>query len=533
MYQTVMIKRIGYFLKRSSYSEVGVVLVITLIAGFIRIINLDAIPPGLHGDEALTGLDALRILKEGWIGPYVPSALGQPSGPLYWTALILKLGGANVFMIRFAMALLGIVTIPVAYMLYRTLFNKQTALWGTLLLTCSCWHLFYSRTGFMLISLPLAEMLCLLCLFKGLQRKQVIFFVFGGISAGAAIYSYNTFFLFLGAIFLFFCVLVWDAHSFRTPQFRVSQHEVISFWGAFFLTSLPMVIFIVRTSDTFFAHFRINNVFHDAQYTRLDSTVSKLLFLGERFYNSWKVLFYPRGIDAVDGYGTQAIFGPVTGFLFVVGFVYILSKFHDRRHQLILLMVVTGAIAVTLSVPWHGQYRRWVGAIPALFVIPAIALDKITVFFNKRRWRQIGWGVLVVCLGWGAMHNLKTYFTTVPTQAIIRWVYCYDLVQALKYLRQLDDTDLKIYFFSGRWSYNYETRRFLLPEMSGEDRSREFGKFDLNHEVAESSGLFVILSPYQNIIPQLQAKYPNGTLYEHYENKQFIFAVYHLQHYVH
>ena len=70
--------------------EILLVVLCTGVAAFLRVYRLAELPPGLHGDEALTGLDALRILDEGWIGPYVGSALGQPTGPLYFTAFLLR-----------------------------------------------------------------------------------------------------------------------------------------------------------------------------------------------------------------------------------------------------------------------------------------------------------------------------------------------------------------------------------------------------------------------------------------------------------
>jgi len=44
--------------------------------------------------------DGWRVQKEGWIGPYVESASGQPTGPLYWAAGVLAL----LYLPRFAAA---------------------------------------------------------------------------------------------------------------------------------------------------------------------------------------------------------------------------------------------------------------------------------------------------------------------------------------------------------------------------------------------------------------------------------------------
>ena len=92
--------------------ELGVVVLLTIAAGILRIYRVAEVPGGLPGDEALTGLDALRIVREGWIGPYVGSALGQTTGPLYFTALVFALSEPTTFTLHMSMALFGVATIP-------------------------------------------------------------------------------------------------------------------------------------------------------------------------------------------------------------------------------------------------------------------------------------------------------------------------------------------------------------------------------------------------------------------------------------
>ena len=62
-----------------------------------------------------------------------------------------------------------------------------------------------------------------------------------------------------------------------------------------------------------------------------------------------------------------------------------------------------------------------------------------------------------------------------------RWVACHfaePIAAASEYIEQQPNRPY-VYFFSGRWSYNYETRRYLAPDVAGEDRSTQFGRFDL------------------------------------------------------
>src|SRR5438045_9389623 len=93
---------------------------IFLLGVCLRLYHLDY-PLGLHGDEAWSGIEARRILQTGWIGVWSPSALGQPTAPFYWTALIFKLFGGNLITLRFSFAIELILVLPFFYLIVKEL----------------------------------------------------------------------------------------------------------------------------------------------------------------------------------------------------------------------------------------------------------------------------------------------------------------------------------------------------------------------------------------------------------------------------
>src|SRR5581483_2250847 len=145
--------------------DLALAVSLTALAAVIRIWHLGTVPLGLHGDEALTGIDAGRVLHEGWIGPYVISALGQPTGPLYFTALLFKFLPQDTFTIRLSAALFGAATIPLAYAAFALMFTRTVGAFAALFLAVMTWHLHLSRTGFMVTAWPFVEMLVLVALF--------------------------------------------------------------------------------------------------------------------------------------------------------------------------------------------------------------------------------------------------------------------------------------------------------------------------------------------------------------------------------
>src|SRR5512143_2002081 len=115
---------------------------IVALAAVLRLVALATVPLGLHGDEAVTGMDARRVLTEGWLGPYLPySALGQPAGPVYGTALLFAVLPQTTATIRASMALFSIAAVLFTYLAARQAFDRGTAALAALLLTFMPWHL--------------------------------------------------------------------------------------------------------------------------------------------------------------------------------------------------------------------------------------------------------------------------------------------------------------------------------------------------------------------------------------------------------
>jgi len=145
-------------------------LVIILLAFFLRVWRLPETPPGLWYDEAYNALDALAMADSGVIQPFV---VGNNGRETMWHILLipaLKVLGAIPFAVRLVGALAGVLTVPLMYLFARALagpfapsparrrwFGVVAAGW----LAVSWWHITLSRAGFRPILLPPLLMLCL------------------------------------------------------------------------------------------------------------------------------------------------------------------------------------------------------------------------------------------------------------------------------------------------------------------------------------------------------------------------------------
>jgi hypothetical protein len=67
-----------------------------------------------------------------------------------------------------------------------------------------------------------------------------------------------------------------------------------------------------------------------------------------------------------------------------------------------------------------------------------------------------------------------------------------------------------VYFYSARWSVNYETRQFLAPHVSAEDRSAELGHLGFDVDPTKGTPVFIFLAEYQDRLEEVRQRYPGG-----------------------
>ena len=69
---------------------------------------------------------------------------------------------------------------------------------------------------------------------------------------------------------------------------------------------------------------------------------------------------------------------------------------------------------------------------------------------------------------------------------------------------------------------------FLLPEVPGEDRSKQFGTFSLEKADNHQNVVYLLLPPYEKLIDQIREKYPGGIYKASGENGS-VFSAYFLK----
>lgn len=184
-------------------------ILIFLLAVFLRFYQLGQIPSGFVNDEAAFGYNAYSLIKTGkdefgqsW--PIFFRSFGEGKMPVYFYLTIpsILLFGLNEFAVRLPSAFFGSLTILLVYFLVKEISQSKSRLWpllSALILAAMPWHIHFSRAAF---EANVALFFIAFATWLWFNKK----FWFSLISYILAVFTYSAALIFvpLWAIYLFF-----------------------------------------------------------------------------------------------------------------------------------------------------------------------------------------------------------------------------------------------------------------------------------------------------------------------------------------
>ena len=165
-------------------------LAILGVAVALRFPNLATIPPNVHGDEVSIGLDARKIMTGHMPAVFATGWYDVPALSFALHAATMRVFGDNLFGLRMASAIEGVLSIVLLYLLARRLWGPRPALLAAAFMAVAAWHIHFSRTGFHYMQAPVATLLALYFLVRGIQDRRVLDWVLCGFAIGLCIEVY-------------------------------------------------------------------------------------------------------------------------------------------------------------------------------------------------------------------------------------------------------------------------------------------------------------------------------------------------------
>lgn len=161
----------------------SILILVILLASFIRFYQLSNIPPGFYCDEAGAGYNTYSLITTGkdMMGNLFPvffkSIANDLQGGIYIYSMVpfIAVFGLNEFAVRATSAFWGILTVIILFLFVKQLYNEKIALLSSFFLAISPWHLQFSRIGFVAIIYPFFLVAGLWLFYKGLKETKYLY----------------------------------------------------------------------------------------------------------------------------------------------------------------------------------------------------------------------------------------------------------------------------------------------------------------------------------------------------------------------
>lgn len=383
--------RRGPSLLRNEWLLLGV---IALIAAFLRFHHLDSIPLGLHSDEGFNAYEATRVVEERRPFIFFEEELGEEPMHIHCIAFLFLLLGQTPLVARMTSAVLGVVTVPMLYLLVKELFPGNDdkgglsvmGLMAALWLALSYWHLNYSRLAMEPITLPLLITVTSYFFWRGIRSGRTVHYGLGGLFLGLSLYTYRA------ARLLPLMLLVYVACY--TATMRRLDKRLLTRWVVLFavalLLFLPLAHFAVTHPDIYFSRAGDVSIFNPA--LNGGSPLRAFLASTAKTAGSFHLLPDPNWRQNPAG---RPLLDATTGLLFLAGLGIALWRWRRPNYLFVLIWLVVMSLPAALTVSGMPHSSRSIGVLPVACILPAIGLHEAILWLTERVAIKRIWRIMV------------------------------------------------------------------------------------------------------------------------------------------
>lgn len=378
---------------------------VLLAAAAFRLVMLHDVPPGLAQDEVLNA-DIVTFIRGGEHALFFRHGFGHEPLYHYFAVPFQYLLGDNILSIRLPAVTLGMLLLAMTMRWVRRDFGWQTAVFTGAGMALSWWPIIFSRIGLR----PIMEPLFLVAAVLAWKRPLL-----AGFLLGLSFYTYTGARIAL-LIPLIFALAFWVVQKGRVDQRRLligdsalnqqtSRHIIqssvfITLIGT--LTALPMQITLWRDPSL---EQRINQLSGPLEALQngqiapiMQSILATLGVFSFRGDPRWTYMVAER-----------PLFDPLLSLLFYVGLLIAIWLIGQPRFLLLLVWLGVTLIPSAIT-PQAPSTIRMIGALPVVYLFPAIALVEMVKMTRKKWHISLFSGVLLAYSALIIYHTLTSGF---------------------------------------------------------------------------------------------------------------------------
>ena len=384
---------------------------IVLLGTILRLYQLNLIPVGLSGDEGADGLGARRILSGEELPLFITEDFGEEPMHTYLVALSFALWGVRLWAIRFVSAAIGIITIPLIFLLAKELLPQRgraaslIPLLSAFFLATSYWHIIYSRAGLEVVALPFFSSALILFLCRGIRTQRRWHFFVSGLILGASLYSYR------GARFLPILLTLffggWVVVSRRFRRDHIVNLVLVAVVAA--IVCAPLGVYAITYPEIFFARELHVSVFNPGW-----GRGSPIQAFGVALLKTAGMFNFQGDPEFDRNPGRRPVLDPATSVCFLIGMGIALARWKRTNYLFTVVWFVVMSLPGAFTAEALPHFHRGIGAVPPLCLLCALGAtwvkERLETSLPWSRARATSWGVLGLILLSSAVLSYRDYF---------------------------------------------------------------------------------------------------------------------------
>ena len=406
------------------------------MAAFFRLWQIGSIPPGLFGDEATDGLDALDVLA-GRGAIFFPANFGREGLHMWLVAGMFRLMDVTPLAIRLPSALAGIATALATYWLGRELvafrglgtrdqeFNEHkrlpsqcslVPLIAALYIATSYWHVHFSRFGIRGVFTPLLGALAFAAFWRAVNRAnqrrgesanqasqqisksangklqiaetnpqsaihnaQYAWFALSGLFLGLATHFYTAsrfYPFFLGGFLILQAVIAYATGRRERAILRRNIWGIVVLFIVAALIFAPLGLYFIQHPGSFMQR---------ASEVAATKAANPWLRMGQAAAANVMQFFVPGQGDPEQFYNLprRAVFDPLTALLALIGIGVLLWRWRQPAALFLLAWFPALLLPSFLATDRWPTLPRVLGVIPAVYFYPAVGLLFVAGLLGK------------------------------------------------------------------------------------------------------------------------------------------------------
>lgn len=394
-----------------------ILIIIFLLALFLRVWKLDVYPEALDEDEMALGyygysLSSFGTDEYGNRFPMYFKSVGDYKYGLYsyTVAPVIKIFGLNTFTTRLPSAVFGSLSVLAIYFLALNIFNKKSfALASSFVLAVNPTHIHFSRVAYSNIMGAFFTVVSIAFFIKFIKLKSVKNFLLTLIPFILAIFSYQAYRILIPVILTFIAIFLYKQLSKKVLILLgiVFTVVIISFIPLESRARSQSILTIVDKPALFENATEDNSAGTDLLLTRMFHNKISLFSLD--FTNRYLSYFDPRFLFLETSEFSERHSIPKVGLILLIELpvllvsIYALSRFSKNKLMIVTFIMLFSAPLASATVVGARSVTRSVFLIYALSLIIGFGLDFL---LEQKKFKKI----IFAMLGFLYLGNLLFFY---------------------------------------------------------------------------------------------------------------------------